>query len=176
MRVAELMEAGESGWNRELMSNMLLPNIERIINIQVSPNIPCDAWYWVAEKDGLYSVRSAYRRLAGEKEAVKVGGASDWEKEKWLWNRLWQIPVWPRVKLFFWQLCSEALATRANIAARIRVAKRVWEGLGIEEVEEGSGGGVRDWVETKWKELGCREHSVFMVGCWAIWEHQKGGF
>ncbi|XP_074299869.1 uncharacterized protein LOC141631043 [Silene latifolia] len=90
---------------------------------------------------------------------------------------LWKISVWPRVKLFFWQLCSEALATRANIASRVRgkcalcsfcnfglesslhlfhdcvIAKRVWEGLGLEDEEVEGGGGVRDWVEAKWREL-----------------------
>ncbi|XP_074284168.1 putative mitochondrial protein AtMg00310 [Silene latifolia] len=85
MLVAELMEEHGSGWNDTLLS--------------------------VAEKDGEYSVRSAYRRLTGDRDALELGGVSNWEKERWLWNRLWKVPVWPRVKLFFWQLCSEALAT-----------------------------------------------------------------
>ncbi|XP_074274046.1 uncharacterized protein LOC141597480 [Silene latifolia] len=198
LRVADFLEGDGLRWSHELLAQWLLPiDRERVTNIRISPNKPGDVWYWVAEKDGIYSVRSAYRRLAGEAESVEVGGASDWEKEKWLWNRLWKIPVWPRVKLFFWQLCSEALATRANIATRIRgecsfcsfcnsylesdlhlfrdcaVAKRVWEGLGLDEETEDSVGGVRDWVEAKWRAIGGREHSVFMVGCWALWEHRN---
>ncbi|XP_074306616.1 uncharacterized protein LOC141641871 [Silene latifolia] len=127
----------------------------------------------------------------------KVGGASNWEREKWLWNRFWRVPVWPRVKLFFWQLCSEALATKANIAARVRgecdfcslcnsniessrhlfcdyvFAKRVWEGLGLAEEKDGDGGSIRDWVEAKWRGLLVREQVVFMVGCWVLWEHRN---
>ncbi|XP_074306547.1 uncharacterized protein LOC141641799 [Silene latifolia] len=34
-------------------------------------------------------------------------------------------------------------------------------------------GGIRDWVEERWRELGVREHSLFMIGCWAIWEHRN---
>ncbi|XP_074289142.1 uncharacterized protein LOC141614282 [Silene latifolia] len=143
MRVADFLEGDGLRWSHDLLAQWLLPiDKDRVTIIRISPNKPGDVWYWVAEKDGLYSVRSAYRRLAGEAESVEVGGASDWEKEKWLWNRLWKIPVWPRVKLFFWQLCSEALATRANIATRIRVAKRVWEGLGLNEETGDSVGGV----------------------------------
>ncbi|XP_074307362.1 uncharacterized protein LOC141642451 [Silene latifolia] len=38
---------------------------------------------------------------------------------------------------------------------------------------EGEGNGVRDWVEERWMEMGCREHVDFMVGCWALWEHRN---
>ncbi|XP_074300327.1 uncharacterized protein LOC141631572 [Silene latifolia] len=58
---------------------------------------------------------------------MEMGSVSDWEKEKWLWNSLWKVPVWPRVKLFFWQLCNEALATRANIASLVRGCWALWE-------------------------------------------------
>ncbi|XP_074314149.1 uncharacterized protein LOC141649356 [Silene latifolia] len=33
--------------------------------------------------------------------------------------------------------------------------------------------GIRDWVEERWRELGGREHRLFMLGCWAIWEHRN---
>ncbi|XP_074290806.1 uncharacterized protein LOC141617506 [Silene latifolia] len=56
---------------------------------------------------------------------------------------------------------------------RIVNIRKVWEGLGLEG-EEGEGGGcISDWVEEWWRELGVREHSVFMVGCWALWEHRN---
>ncbi|XP_074301611.1 uncharacterized protein LOC141633012 [Silene latifolia] len=89
-------------------------------NIRLSASRPPDAWYWEAEKDGNYSVKTAYRLLAGADAAMEFGDMSEWEREKWLWNRLWKVPVWPRVKLFFWQLCSEALPTGINIAFRVR--------------------------------------------------------
>ncbi|XP_074267517.1 uncharacterized protein LOC141590899 [Silene latifolia] len=126
---------------------------------------------------------------------------SNWEKEKWLWNRLWKVRVWPRVKLFFWQLCSGALATLDNIANRTRgessscyfcqyfsesslhlfqdcsVARWVWNALGREgdgTVDGmGPGGNMRDWVESRWGELEASEYGSFMVGCWAIWEHSN---
>ncbi|XP_074299309.1 uncharacterized protein LOC141630378 [Silene latifolia] len=89
------------------------------------------------------------------------------------------------------------MATRANIASRVRgeispfsfchfycetsvhlfkdcaFAKRVWEGLGIRDEEDDNGGGIRDWIEAKWREFGGREQALLMVGCWAIWEHRN---
>ncbi|XP_074277215.1 uncharacterized protein LOC141600857 [Silene latifolia] len=126
-----------------------------------------------------------------------MAGGSDWARGKWLWNRLWKFSVWPRVKLFFWQLCSEALATRANIAARVGgeyslcsfchsniesslhlfrdcgVAKWIWDGLGLGEMTDGMGGDVKEWVEGCWRNLGMEEGAMLMIGCWAIWEHRN---
>ncbi|XP_074271422.1 uncharacterized protein LOC141595356 [Silene latifolia] len=94
-------------------------------------------------------------------------------------------------------MCSEALATRANIAARIGgeyslcpfcssciesslhvfqgcgVAKWVWEELGLMGGMGNDEGDIRAWVEQVWTELSPMECSTFMVGCWAIWEHRN---
>ncbi|XP_074293887.1 uncharacterized protein LOC141621071 [Silene latifolia] len=205
--IIEAREALKHGWRKRIGDGLStrvwedawLPEIQtgRI----VSPRVQGRENMMVAdligdERDGIYTVRSAYRTLAGGREELEIGGASNWERERWLWNRLWKVPVWPRVKLFFWQLCSEALATRANIASRVRgessfcslcnnydesslhlfrdcaFAECVWEGIGLGD-EGNGGGGIRDWVEARWRELGCREHGLFMIGCWAIWEHRN---
>ncbi|XP_074287942.1 uncharacterized protein LOC141613105 [Silene latifolia] len=194
--VADLLGDGAGGWNEEKLAQVLLPfECSHVASIRLSHNRPPDEWYWCAERDGIYTVKSAYCRLAGEN--FDMGETSDWEREKWLWNRLWNIPVWPRIKLFFWQLCSEALATKANIVSRIGgeypfcsfchsnfesslhimrdcwVAQQVWEGIGWGSEGEFEGGRVRDWVEARWRELGGREQGIFMVVCWAIWEHRN---
>ncbi|XP_074303811.1 uncharacterized protein LOC141638297 [Silene latifolia] len=194
--VAALMTADGRGWDEGKLELHLLPfEKERVCNIRLSSNRPRDMWYWGREKDGIYTVRSAYKMLVGE--AGDMEGGSNWTSDKWLWNRLWKVSVWPRVKLFFWQMCSEALATRANIAARIGgeyslrpfchsnlessihlfrdcgVAAWVWEELEMEELTESRGGDIREWVEACWNDM-CREECVkFMVGCWAIWEHRN---
>ncbi|XP_074301425.1 uncharacterized protein LOC141632812 [Silene latifolia] len=144
MTVAKPLDNG-GGWNESLLAELFLPfECERIKRIRVSSSRPPDDWFWVGEKDGVFTVKSANRRLAGDREALELGGVSDWGKEKWLWNRLWKIPVWPRVKLFFWQLCSEALATRANIATLVRV----YIYFVIVPLLSGSG---KKWVSALWE-------------------------
>ncbi|XP_074298528.1 uncharacterized protein LOC141629421 [Silene latifolia] len=99
--VADLLDDGLEGWNREKLVSALLPfECDRVASIRLSSNRPPDDWYWCAERDGIYSVKSAYYRFAGE--AFDMGEPLDWEREKWLWNRLWRVPIWPRIKLFFW--------------------------------------------------------------------------
>ncbi|XP_074271816.1 uncharacterized protein LOC141595750 [Silene latifolia] len=196
MHVSDLLRDDGRGWDAEKAAQLFLPfEFDRVKNIRVSPNRQLDIWFWGRERDGLYTVRSAYKMLAGD--MGDMASSSDWERGRWLWNRMWKVSVWPRVKLFFWQMCSEALATRANIAARIGgefsmcpfcsscvesslhlfkgcgVAKWVWEELGISGGRDIEGGDIRAWVEQVWSELCPTECSTFMVGCWAIWEHRN---
>ncbi|XP_074309673.1 uncharacterized protein LOC141644118 [Silene latifolia] len=193
LTVADLLIPGGGGWDRNLVDSVFLPfERERVLNIRVSSFASPDTWFWDKEKDGEYSVRSAYAALAGH--STSSTETSSWERERWLWNRLWKIPVWPRVKLFFWQLCSEAIATSDNIAARTKgeispcyfcssvnesclhlfrncsVAAWVWEGLGLNCAEEGEGGGLREWIEACWGNFSMDDCGKFMLGCWAIWE------
>ncbi|XP_074282782.1 uncharacterized protein LOC141607325 [Silene latifolia] len=199
-RVKELLTPDGRDWDEGKLQLLLLRfERERIRSIRLSSHNTRDLWYWGLEKDGLYTVRSAYKRLVGE--VGDMAGGSGWERNKWLWSRLWKFSVWPHVKLFFWQLCSEALATRANIAARVGgefstcsfchssielslhlfrdcgVANWVWEGLGMESVTECRGHSVKDLVEACWRDMEEEESMKLMFGCWAIWEHQnKVGF
>ncbi|XP_074297260.1 uncharacterized protein LOC141627964 [Silene latifolia] len=65
LKVSELLSK-YGGWNLELVSSLFLPfETEHILNIRVSQHRPMDIWYWKAEKDGMYFVKSAYRALAG---------------------------------------------------------------------------------------------------------------
>ncbi|XP_074301056.1 uncharacterized protein LOC141632405 [Silene latifolia] len=151
MFVSEMLTAG-NGWDMERISSLFLPfEMDRIVNIRVSQHRPSDIWYWRMEKDGVYTVKFSYKLLAGGGGGgVEMSGASDRSREMWLWKRLC---------LHLFKECW--------------VAQKVWEGLGLEGEEGEGGGSIRDWVEERWRELGVREHSVFMVGFWALWEHRN---
>ncbi|XP_074293370.1 uncharacterized protein LOC141620383 [Silene latifolia] len=193
--VASLI-TGDQTWDVERINMLFLPfERERITNIRLSPNRPRDRWYWSGERDGAFSVKSAYRLLA--RDWLDMAEQSDSTNTRWLWNKLWKVPVWPCVKLFFWQLCNDALATKANIASRgkgesslcslcnlsdessihlfrdCRMARWVWEQLELRWEGEERMGGIRCWVEERWRDMSAAEYDTFMVGCWAIWEHRN---
>ncbi|XP_074299929.1 uncharacterized protein LOC141631111 [Silene latifolia] len=193
MRVAELMVTGGGAWCEDRLGTYLLPfEVERVRNIRLSEESHEDTWYWAAEKDGEYSVRSAYKLLVGMESDTSE--PSTWERSKWIWNNLWKVQVWPRIKLFFWQLCNDALATKVNLSFRVGredvlcplcqcqiessihlfrdcgIASEVWERLGVNHEEAIRVGGIRDWVEGVWRELDKRDYGLFMIGCWALWE------
>ncbi|XP_074298362.1 uncharacterized protein LOC141629226 [Silene latifolia] len=100
--VAVLIEPHGRGWNVTMLNQLFLPfEVKRILNIRLSPNEPKDSWYWCLDREREYSVKMAYASIIGD--LYESGGPSNWEKERWLWNRLWKVRVWPRIKLFFWQ-------------------------------------------------------------------------
>ncbi|XP_074315228.1 uncharacterized protein LOC141651412 [Silene latifolia] len=151
MRVSELMREDGRGLDAERIAQLLLPfECDRVMNLRVSPNRQRDIWYWGRERDGLYTVRSAYKMLA--RDVGDMASSSDWERGKWLWNR---------------------------IRVESSLISGVWGGkmgMGRVNLTDGTGndgGDIRAWVEQVWTELSPMECSTFMVGCWAIWEHRN---
>ncbi|XP_074306503.1 uncharacterized protein LOC141641753 [Silene latifolia] len=117
--VNELMNEEGTGWNVAKVGELFLPfEQERILRIRISDNKPVDGWCWDPERDGIYTVKSAYRLLCAANDDAP--GQSNDKTEQALWNKVWKIDALPRIKIFFWQLCLDALATRANIANRLR--------------------------------------------------------
>ncbi|KAK9755091.1 hypothetical protein RND81_01G002100 [Saponaria officinalis] len=170
MLVTELRNADGQSWNMSKVRALFLPFEQvRISNMRIGAFQTEDSWCWDLEKDGEYSVKTAYRAVVGEYGAET--GPSDLTREKWLWSKIWQARVLPRVKVCFWQMCNDALATWSNLAKRIPQVDvicpmcgagmetgvhllrdcnwvgGVWDGLGL-EVRYGDGiENVREWVE-----------------------------
>ncbi|XP_074308855.1 uncharacterized protein LOC141643553 [Silene latifolia] len=195
LKVAQLMNDDYNGWNEELIGALFLPfEQERIRAIQLSDIKPIDDWCWDHTKDGQYSVRTAYHLLMGRGGEAEQ---SDYGRSKWLWNVIWKTPVIPRVKIFMWQLCHDALPTRHNIGRRLALRDEdcpfcscnmetclhvfwgcgwvsgVWEGVGLEEKVDIRAERVREWVEGVFREGDEKERKVFMLSCWAIWESRN---
>ncbi|XP_074270231.1 uncharacterized protein LOC141593178 [Silene latifolia] len=136
-----------------------------------------------------YRPSYTWRSIVGAREVLecglrkRIGNGRDTR----VWGEAW--------------LCSGALTTLDNIARRTRgespscyfcqsfsesslhlfqdcsVARWVWKALGLEGkgCVEGTerGEDLRDWVEGRWGEIEASEYGVFMIGCWAIWEHRN---
>ncbi|KAK9725541.1 hypothetical protein RND81_05G152000 [Saponaria officinalis] len=67
MLVADLWNSGGSRWDCQKVRSLFLPfEQECILNIRISNTRPEDAWYWAYEKDGSYSVKSAYKLISTE--------------------------------------------------------------------------------------------------------------
>ncbi|XP_074304151.1 putative mitochondrial protein AtMg00310 [Silene latifolia] len=99
--VAELLSVDGRSWNSQKACAFFLPfEQERIMNIRWSRSNSCDIWCWDTEKDGNYSFRSAYKLLMNEFEGN--AGQSNFQREKQLWNSIWKMSIWPRIKVFFW--------------------------------------------------------------------------
>lgn len=86
------------------------------MSIPLSCRLPEDKLCWELEKDGTYSVRSAYKALLNDERSMDVGTSSTTSD---LWPIIWGAAVLPRVKLFAWRACLEALPTKCGLHVRV---------------------------------------------------------
>uniref|UniRef100_A0A2N9EX83 Reverse transcriptase domain-containing protein n=1 Tax=Fagus sylvatica TaxID=28930 RepID=A0A2N9EX83_FAGSY len=83
----------------------------------VSSLIQQSSVVWSREKNGLYSVRSAYKMLI-EAESSPQQSCSDMGEWKKFWKRVWSVRVPHKVRHFLWRACSNALPTMVNLSRR----------------------------------------------------------
>jgi hypothetical protein len=75
---------------------------------------------WYPEKQGLFTVKSAYK-LALERKMQEQGteATSTWPDGARLdWHTIWKNPAPPKVKMLAWKICRNGLATKDNMARR----------------------------------------------------------
>ena len=104
-------------WDVNLVSQLFLPfEQERVLSIPLSLRFPDDVLCWDLEKDGAYSVRSAYTALVNDEWFINEGASSSTNA---LWKKIWSAKVMPRVKIFAWRACLEALPTKSGLHRRV---------------------------------------------------------
>uniref|UniRef100_A0A803MZ92 Reverse transcriptase zinc-binding domain-containing protein n=1 Tax=Chenopodium quinoa TaxID=63459 RepID=A0A803MZ92_CHEQI len=158
-----------------MIMDLFLPfEQERILSIPLSERRPADCLYWDASCSNDAAVRKA-------------------------WNLMWSEPVLPRVKVFFWRACHEAVPTKKGLHIRIKdidevcgvcgeekedvshallccpQAISIWEECGFAWEVEGKGRSLMDWVFQKLCCLVSEHRSWVMVLCWSIWSAWNRG-
>ena len=70
--VAELIDQGNLQWSRQLIEQVFLPYDARaILQIPLCARNMDDFWSWNFEKNGVFSVRSAYKMIVATKKRHK---------------------------------------------------------------------------------------------------------
>ncbi|CAN1814975.1 Putative ribonuclease H protein At1g65750 [Linum perenne] len=150
-----------------------------------------DTRVWHFEKNGIYSVRSAYR-LAMERvmdrSMLHVEGS---------WNKLWTISVPPKVKNLVWRLGRGVVPTRAVLHHRgivgvplncgmcegpledawhvffgCTVAKQCWATAGMSNTVEASIANcytIKDWILRFIQTHSAEINDKFVTILWSIW-------
>ncbi|VFQ60129.1 unnamed protein product [Cuscuta campestris] len=89
-----LLNDSRASWNELTVRAWFNPaDCDRILMVPISPSLQ-DDWYWPLEASGCYSVKSAYRKLAGE--ATNATGFTHW-------CMLWKLKVPPKVNVCMWR-------------------------------------------------------------------------
>jgi hypothetical protein len=105
--VSDLFLANKKMWNHErLQENFIPSDMDVILKIPLTIRLMHDIEAWAYERNGCYSVRSAYR-LAMEIQCVnadyKEGVSSGSMEEGLWWKHMWKIKIPPKVRIFWWR-------------------------------------------------------------------------
>lgn len=115
--VSELIDGASNSWNLyQLQANLLPMDQEIIASIPLSTRRQHDFWAWHYEKSGIFTVRSAYRMLAHNREKrtdwiehnTRRSNISANQKD---WTDLWKVKIPSKVRLFLWRLAHHSIPT-----------------------------------------------------------------
>lgn len=117
--VSELISLNGT-WDLGKIWQFFLPvDVVEIQKIKLSPQLDEDFAAWAPEKNGLFSVRSAYKLASDEAYNSRVASTSghpDGTRDGW--NYIWKSSAPPKVQSFAWRLGTDSLATWTNKAKR----------------------------------------------------------
>ena len=95
---------------------MFLPFEARtILNIPLSHNLLEEQIIWVGNKNGEFSVKSAYYIVVGVLDTMEEGESSSSDSRCPLWKKLWHLNILPKVRIVAWKMCMNALPTFVNL-------------------------------------------------------------
>jgi hypothetical protein len=130
--VSELIDDVSMTWNQELLGTVFLPmDAELIANIPLSTRRQSDFWAWHYERNGLFSVRSAYRMLINTREQRSAwledrAGSSRVSEEEKGWSMLWKVKVPSKIKVFLWRLARQSLPTSSPPYGPSQLVRGLW--------------------------------------------------
>jgi ribonuclease HI len=111
--VADVILPDTKCWNLPLLTTLLNSSgVNKVLNTPLFNSVLEDKRIWRMEKNGAYSVRSAYRLCVQElldTSHLRMDGS---------WNLIWNLKAPPRVRNLLWRICRRCIPTRVNLQSR----------------------------------------------------------
>jgi len=89
-----------------------IPNqmiLEKIMGIPLTHTETRDELYWALTSSGRFSIQSALSIIQGSTTA---------NSQSWDYKWIWAIDTMPKIKIFLWQICHNALPVRGSLLYR----------------------------------------------------------
>jgi ribonuclease HI len=180
--------------NNKIYSLFSIDVAHDIINVPLFDLVREDKLIWSEEKDGVYSVRSGYRKFMEAKNRgyrpVKEEG----------WSSIWKVHAPPKTKHLLWRICRECLPTRSRLRNRYVqcpevcplcltdeetdwhllfncvAVKEAWTVMGLSQIIEPRLHiflNPRDLIFDICKQVSAIEASKAAVIIWFLWQHRN---
>lgn len=113
--VSDLINFDIGDWNINLINELFLPfEALQIVQIPLSNTQPDDTFLWGANKQCLFSVKSAYTFLKKKNEAANSYQAQATNVRR-VWSKLWNIKTIPRHVHLMWRILHEKLPVKYDL-------------------------------------------------------------
>lgn len=112
-RVSKLLDPATGSWDETLVRDLFWDFDARAI-LLTQTNENCEDWpAWHFDRKGIFSVKSAYRLAVQKRERDKGRDAATSEarsasNQHFEWERIWNMEVPNKVKMFIWRLAFSA--------------------------------------------------------------------
>ncbi|KAK2427088.1 hypothetical protein QL285_025690 [Trifolium repens] len=111
--VQQLMLPNMKKWDVDKINSLFPREVAHdIVAVPLLEVVTEDRLVWKEEKDGMYSVRSGYRKFLKEKD----GGCGGNNMEGW--SSIRKIHAPPKAKHLLWRICRDCLPTRSRLINR----------------------------------------------------------
>ncbi|KAL5805331.1 hypothetical protein ACOSQ3_032131 [Xanthoceras sorbifolium] len=115
-KVASLISPSSHSWDLTKLDQVFVAaDRDSILEIPLSLGDCADSLIWHFDKSGEYSVKSGYRVAAQDK--LSLSGSSSSPDSKW-WLALWNLNIPPKIKIFIWRVCHNAIPSLCNLCSR----------------------------------------------------------
>lgn len=197
-QVNELFIPGTRVWDEQkLRKSFMALDVLDIMKIKPSLRSETDVLAWAPERNGMYSVRSAYKLLKEEQmaSAMASSGETRSSEDSRAWEAVWKLSVPPKVRVFWWRILHNSLPSKAELHRRhvakeshcevcgdpveslfhvinsCTVARRFWE-----EVKKLTGTRIPEFHPSTWatdvlrtEVCPSRVAATYICGAWVLW-------
>ncbi|KAG8387873.1 hypothetical protein BUALT_Bualt02G0066800 [Buddleja alternifolia] len=117
-KVNSLINPNTGWWDSDLIDRVFCPEDASIIKtIPLGSNNNRDRLIWNFSSSGFFAVRSAYH-LAKDIDRRRAASSSNPKPPSLSWQFIWKTRVPPKIRVFAWKACKDALPTAANLLNR----------------------------------------------------------
>ncbi|CAN1140139.1 Putative ribonuclease H protein At1g65750 [Linum perenne] len=169
---------------------------ELICQIPIGPRGMKDEWKWKYDKEGKFSVKSAYHASRESTTSSAQTGLSFDTSAGWKW--IWALNLPPKILFFIWRCCNNTMATKANLLRRqcapnpicevcsnyaetlhhclfsCRAAIRLWNKIFVQDQPLQSGIPFFSWFTALQNEdHGDAKATKIAAYCWNLWKSRN---
>ncbi|KAK9984589.1 hypothetical protein SO802_034114 [Lithocarpus litseifolius] len=95
---------------------LFLPHeVDVIKSIPISSRLPPDKLIWTETRNGLFTVRSAYKLVVNQLFSSNRASSLDASNLQCFWSKVWSMEVPHKIQHFVWKACHDALPTKNSL-------------------------------------------------------------